>query len=103
MTAQLPREKGGGLGKVAYIDTEGTLYVHTNPPAINCTSRPERIGPIAERYGLNHDEVLENIIVGRAFTHEHQNDLITAIAAKMVEERFALLVHMRQFRLTVRL
>jgi RecA/RadA recombinase len=25
VTAQLPREKGGGAGKVAYIDTEGTL------------------------------------------------------------------------------
>lgn len=29
VTAQLPREMGGGNGKVAYIDTEGTLYVET--------------------------------------------------------------------------
>lgn len=41
---------------------------------------------------MDRDEVLDRIIVGRAFTHEHQNDLITAIAAKMVEERFSLLV-----------
>ena len=35
VTAQLPREMGGANGKVAYIDTEGTLcdlnpaYIHT--------------------------------------------------------------------------
>lgn len=27
VTSQLPTEMGGGNGKVAYIDTEGTLYV----------------------------------------------------------------------------
>lgn len=79
VTSQLPKAQGGGNGKVAYIDTEGTF-------------RPERIGPIAERYGLEPNEVLENIVYGRAFTHEHQNALITAIASKMVEERFALLI-----------
>ena len=36
----LPKSDGGGEGKVAYIDTEGTF-------------RPERIEQIAERYGLN--------------------------------------------------
>lgn len=75
----MPREKGGGGGKVAYIDTEGTF-------------RPERIEGIARRFGMETEDVLENIVYGRAFTHEHQDTLITAIAAKMVEERFALLV-----------
>jgi meiotic recombination protein DMC1 len=79
VTSQLSKAQGGGNGKVAYIDTEGTF-------------RPERIGPIAERYGLDPNDVLENIVYGRAFTHEHQNALITAIASKMVEERFALLI-----------
>eukprot|EP01127_Copromyxa_protea_P022822 TRINITY_DN837_c0_g1_i9.p1 TRINITY_DN837_c0_g1~~TRINITY_DN837_c0_g1_i9.p1 ORF type:complete len:228 (-),score=36.33 TRINITY_DN837_c0_g1_i9:462-1145(-) len=82
VTAQLARQDGGGQGRVAYIDTEGTF-------------RPERIGPIADRYGLDRDEVLENIVYGRAYTHEHQDALVTAIAAKMVEERFALLVQNR--------
>ena len=55
-------------------------------------SRPERIVQIAERYNLEPQQVLENIVYARAFTSEHQHALITAIAAKMVEERFALLV-----------
>ena len=36
------------LLQVAYIDTEGTF-------------RPERIRPIAARYGLDEDAVLENV------------------------------------------
>lgn len=40
------------LFQVAYIDTEGTF-------------RPERIKPIAERFGLDPDAVLENITVAR--------------------------------------
>lgn len=49
-------EKDGGLSteenpaKVVWIDTEHTF-------------RPERIEPIAERFGLDPDKVLENIIV----------------------------------------
>ena len=55
MTAQLPRSQGGGQGKVLYIDTENTF-------------RPERIKQIAQRYDLDADGVLNNILVGRAFT-----------------------------------
>lgn len=36
----MDRKDGGGGGKVAFIDTEGTF-------------RPERIFPIAERFGLD--------------------------------------------------
>ncbi len=38
-----------------YIDTENTF-------------RPERIKAIAERYDLDPEQVLSNIMVGRAFT-----------------------------------
>jgi len=79
VTAQLPIKQGGGNGKVAYIDTEGTF-------------RPERIVPIAERFGLNPNECLENIIVARAFTHEHQMNLLQLVVAKMSEEPFRLLI-----------
>ncbi len=54
---------GGGNGKVIFIDTEGTF-------------RPERIQSIAERYGVDPVAVLDNITVGRAFTHEHQLELL---------------------------
>jgi len=75
----MPVSEGGASGKVAYIDTEGTF-------------RPERITTIAERYGLDPESCLENIVYARAFTHEHQDALITAVAAKMVEERFGILI-----------
>jgi meiotic recombination protein DMC1 len=55
VTTQLPREKGGGNGKVIYIDTEGTF-------------RPERIAKIAERYQLDPEETLENIRYARGYT-----------------------------------
>lgn len=48
-----------GAGKVAYIDTEGGF-------------RPERIRPIAERYGLDADAVLDNVLYARAHTYEQQ-------------------------------
>lgn len=67
--------------KAAYIDTEGTF-------------RPERLSEIATRFGLDPEEVLENVVYARAFNTEHQMDLITLIAAKMAEEpgKFRLLV-----------
>ncbi len=59
VTVQLPPERGG-LGKGAfYIDTEGTF-------------RPERIVQIAERFGLDPESALKNILVARAYTSDHQ-------------------------------
>ena len=48
VTCQLPMEQGGAEGKAMYIDTEGTF-------------RPERLLEIAERYGLNGQNVLDNV------------------------------------------
>ncbi|VWU48591.1 meiotic recombination protein DMC1, putative, partial [Hepatocystis sp. ex Piliocolobus tephrosceles] len=79
VTAQLPKEANGGNGKVCYIDTEGTF-------------RPEKICKIAERFGINGEDVLNNILYARAFTHEHLYQLLAIAAAKMCEEPFALLV-----------
>ena len=79
VTAQLPRNMGGGNGKVMYIDTEGTF-------------RPDRIVPIAERYDLDPTAVLDNIVYARAYTHEHQEELLLKAAAQMVEDQFRLLV-----------
>ena len=79
VTSQLPREKGGGNGKVCYIDTEGTF-------------RPERIAPIAERFGVDSTSTLENIITARAYTHEQQMKLLVYVCAKMVDDQFRVLV-----------
>lgn len=79
VTCQLPLRMGGGNGKAVYVDTEGTF-------------RPERIRPIAERFGLDCAAILDNILVARAYTHEHQAHLLSLVAAKMAEEPFSLLV-----------
>ena len=70
-----------------FLDTEGTLYLYLPYFHIfSFYSRPQRIAEIAQRYGLNGDEVLENILLARAYTHEQQMDIITAAAAKIVED-----------------
>ncbi|KAM0839134.1 hypothetical protein ACQ4PT_060509 [Festuca glaucescens] len=79
VSTQLPLHMHGGNGKVAYIDTEGTF-------------RPERIVPIAERFGMDANAVLDNIIYARAYTYEHQYNLLLGLAAKMAEEPFRLLI-----------
>ena len=87
MTTQLPTEMGGGNGKVAIIDTEGTFrYVRL---VLTCTTNhsPNRLRTIAERFGIDADAVLENIVFARAFNTDHQLDLITELAARFAEER----------------
>ncbi|GKB67023.1 meiotic recombination protein DMC1, partial [Tanacetum coccineum] len=79
VSTQLPTSMKGGNGKVAYIDTEGTF-------------RPDRIVPIAERFGMDPGAVLDNIIYARAYTYEHQYNLLLGLAAKMAEEPFRLLI-----------
>jgi meiotic recombination protein DMC1 len=79
VTAQMSSDVGGGQGKVAFIDTENTF-------------RPERIKAIAERYNLDPIETLDNIIVARAYTVDHLNQLLMFAAAKMYEEEYALLI-----------
>ena len=59
VTVQLPLEQGGLDAECVYIDTENTF-------------RPERIQQIADRFGLDHDEVLQKIHIARAFNSSHQ-------------------------------
>ena len=86
VVAQLPPELGGASGKVrqrsvqtliifttpflqvAYIDTEG-VYMYACPfvperHVIAGTFRPDRIKSIADRFGVNGDMALENILYG---------------------------------------
>jgi len=79
VTAQLPLSKHGGSGKVAFIDTEGTF-------------RPERIRSIAQRFELDPDQTLDNIVYARAFNVDTLNHLLLQAAAMMLEEPFALLI-----------
>lgn len=79
VTCQLPVSMGGGEGKCLYIDTEGTF-------------RPVRVLAVAERYGLNGEEVLDNIAYARAYNADHQQQLLTSASALMSESRFCLLI-----------
>eukprot|EP00455_Lapot_gusevi_P002991 TRINITY_DN1123_c0_g2_i12.p1 TRINITY_DN1123_c0_g2~~TRINITY_DN1123_c0_g2_i12.p1 ORF type:complete len:364 (-),score=105.06 TRINITY_DN1123_c0_g2_i12:401-1426(-) len=79
VACQLPLEQGGAEGKAMYIDTEGTF-------------RPERLVSIAERFGLNPSDVLDNVTYARAYNSEHQTQLLLQAAAIMADSRFALLV-----------
>ena len=79
VTAQLPSEQGGGYGKVIYIDTENTF-------------RPERIKEISKRFELDENQTLDNILVARAYTVDHLNQLLMAAASKMYEDNYALMI-----------
>jgi DNA repair protein RAD51 len=79
VTCQMPIDMGGGEGKCMYVDTEGTF-------------RPERLLAVAERYGLNGEDVLDNVAVARAFSTDHQFKLLQTAAAMMSESRYALLI-----------
>ncbi|KAF7339290.1 RecA family ATPase [Mycena sanguinolenta] len=99
VVAQLPPDLGGASGKVAYIDTEGTF-------------RPDRIKSIADRFGVDGQMALENILYGkgffscryrtaltmfslaaRAFNSEHQMELINECSLRFAEDKdFRLLI-----------
>ncbi|XP_063749506.1 meiotic recombination protein DMC1/LIM15 homolog isoform X2 [Eleginops maclovinus] len=73
VTAQLPGENGYSGGKVVFIDTENTF-------------RPDRLKDIADRFSVDHAAVLDNVLYARAYTSEHQMELLDFVAAKFHEE-----------------
>jgi DNA repair protein RadA len=77
--AQLPKEKGGLGGNVAFIDTEGTFM-------------PERAYQIASGLGLDPAETAKNIFVARAYNSEHQCLLIDKLFTLCKEENVKLVV-----------
>jgi len=79
VTCQRPLDSGGGEGKAIYVDTEGTF-------------RPSKLTAIAERYGMDPETVLNNVICARAHNSEQQLELLQDAAALMSDDRFSLLV-----------
>ncbi|XP_004634751.1 meiotic recombination protein DMC1/LIM15 homolog [Octodon degus] len=73
LTAQLPGAGGYSGGKIIFIDTENTF-------------RPDRLRDIADRFNVDHDAVLDNVLYARAYTSEHQMELLDYVAAKFHEE-----------------
>lgn len=79
VTCQIPLDLGGGEGKCLYIDTEGTF-------------RPIRLVSIAQRFGLDPDDALNNVAYARAYNADHQLRLLDAAAQMMSESRFSLII-----------
>jgi DNA repair protein RadA len=77
--AQLPIEKGGLGGNVAFIDTEGTFM-------------PERVYQIASGLGVDPAETAKNIFIARAYNSEHQCLLIDKLFTLCKEENVKLVV-----------
>ena len=64
----LARAPRTGEGRALYLDTEGTF-------------RPERLLPIAARYELDQDFVMENVMHARVFNCDHLEELLRDAAA----------------------
>jgi DNA repair protein RadA len=79
VTAQLPFEKGGLNGNVAFIDTEGTFM-------------PERIYQIASARGLDPETVANNILIARAYNSSHQCLLIDRLFTLVPENNIKMVV-----------
>ncbi|TNJ30097.1 Dmc1b [Giardia muris] len=79
VTAQLPRSKKGGGGRVLFIDTEKTFL-------------PEKIKQIAQRFGLDPGKVLESITVARIFNYEQQMSCLAAVSDKLAEHKYSLVI-----------
>ncbi|PSN32420.1 Meiotic recombination protein DMC1/LIM15 [Blattella germanica] len=73
VSAQMPGEGGYMGGKVIFVDTEHTF-------------RPERLRSISDRFNLHQSAVLDNVLYARAYTSEHQYELLDYVAAKFHEE-----------------
>ena len=69
---QLPKDKGGLNAGAIYIDTENTF-------------RPERIYHIAEIKSLDPNDVLEQVIVAKAYNSAHQ-ELILEDVGTIIEK-----------------
>jgi len=73
VNVQLSYEDGGLEGTALYIDTEGTF-------------RPERLIQMANGNDLDHNLILKNIMVGRAYNSDHQI-LLVKEAPKIIKEK----------------
>jgi len=73
VTAQMPGANDYPGGKVVYIDTENTF-------------RPDRLRPIAQRFNLDEEAVLENVFYARAYTSDEQMEMMDHVAGLFHQE-----------------
>eukprot|EP00889_Picochlorum_renovo_P001454 jgi/Picre1/28484/NNA_003888.t1 len=74
---------GGGLETGSITEIYGEY---------RCGKTQLRLLEIAARYGMDQEEVLENVAYARAHNTEHQQELLVNAAALMAESRFSLII-----------
>eukprot|EP00483_Globobulimina_turgida_P002008 UN02010 len=79
VTCQFPVQSGGAEGCALYIDTEGTF-------------RPKRVEQMAGRYGMDSNDLLDNISFARAYSSDHQMKLLQEAASMMASSHYALVI-----------
>lgn len=79
VSVQMPEEQGGLNGSCLFIDTENTF-------------RPERVVQIAKARGLDSDEVLKKIHIGRAYNAEHQILLVEKAQDEIEKNNIKLII-----------
>jgi len=73
MTLAVTGQLGANAGKVIFVDTEGGF-------------RPERLLKICERFDVDHQTVLDNILYARIFSTDQQEEVTCQIEAKIHED-----------------
>ncbi|XP_071983998.1 meiotic recombination protein DMC1/LIM15 homolog [Engystomops pustulosus] len=88
VTAQLSGHNGySGGKKTSCIKSYYSPERHQKCSFLNnVSSRPDRLRDIADRFGVDHDAMLDNVLYARAYTSEHQMELLDYVAAKFHEE-----------------
>ena len=90
VTTQMPGENGFSGGKVIYLGMSQCLALfHSVTFFLSDTEntfRPDRLRPIADRFNLDQEAVLDNVLYSRAYTSEQQMELLDFVCAKFHEE-----------------
>ncbi|KIH63467.1 meiotic recombinase Dmc1 [Ancylostoma duodenale] len=75
---------GGGIESQSITEVFGEF--RTGKTQLSHTLRPERLRPICDRFNIDQEAMLENVLYARAFTSDHQMELLDYVAAKFHEE-----------------
>ena len=92
VTTQMPGENGFSGGKVIYLgksftpDTLMSSELTFLSSDTENTFRPDRLRPIADRFNLDQEAVLDNVLYSRAYTSEQLMKLLDFVCAKFHEE-----------------
>ncbi|RMX49626.1 hypothetical protein pdam_00003034 [Pocillopora damicornis] len=73
-STELDKLLGGGIESMSITEVFGEMIL------------PDRLREIADRFNLDQNAMLDNVLYCRAYTSEHQYELMDSVAAKFHEE-----------------